>query len=25
MIVKLANILRALLKDHDSYVPLRRS
>jgi two-component system LytT family sensor kinase len=23
MIVKLANILRALLKDHDSYVPLR--
>ena len=24
MIVKLANILRALLKDHDSYVPLRQ-
>ena len=23
MIVKLANILRALLKDHDTYVPLR--
>ena len=23
MVVKLANILRALLKDHDTYVPLR--